>query len=109
MSTAAPVITRYLKAAEEGDLDALVACFTEQGTVVDEGRTYRGREAIRGWRESLRSQWEYTTTVTAGEPDGDARYTIAAHLEGNFPGGVADLTYRFELAGDHIAALAILP
>jgi ketosteroid isomerase-like protein len=109
MSTAPPVITRYLNAAATGDLDTLVACFTDEATVLDEGRTYRGPDAIRGWRESLRSQWEYTATVTASEAAGDGDYIVAAHIEGNFPGGVVDLTYRFELAGEQIAALAILP
>ena len=109
MSSAPTVITEYLRAAETGDLDTLVACFTEHGTVLDEGRTYHGREAIRGWRESLRSQWEYTTAVTGRESQGDAGYIIRTHVEGNFPGGVADLTYRFDLAGERITALTILP
>jgi hypothetical protein len=108
MSTTPHVITRYLKAADEGDSDTLVACFSEGGAVLDEGRTYRGRDEIRGWRESLRSQWEFTTTVTGGEPDGDARFIFRTHVEGNFPGGVADLTYRFMLAGGQIADLTIL-
>ena len=30
-------------------------------------------------------------------------------LEGNFPGGVADLNFRFTLAGDRIAELVIAP
>jgi ketosteroid isomerase-like protein len=107
MSTTPQVVTRYLKAADDGDYDALVACFSDDGTVLDEGRTYRGRNAIRSWRESLRSQWEFTTTVTGSEPDGDARHIVRAHVEGNFPGGVADLTYRFTLTGDQIADLTI--
>jgi ketosteroid isomerase-like protein len=109
MSTTPHVITRYLKAADEGDVDTLVACFTEDGAVLDEGRTYRGRVEIRGWRERLRSKWEFTTTVTGGEPDGDARFIVRTHVEGNFPGAVADLTYRFTLVGEQIADLTILP
>jgi ketosteroid isomerase-like protein len=108
MSTTPEVITRYLKAAADGDFDALVACFTEDGSVLDEGRSYRGRDEIRGWRESLRSAWTFTTTVTGDEPDGDARFIVRTHVEGNFPGGVADLTYRFTLAVDQIADLTIL-
>jgi ketosteroid isomerase-like protein len=109
MSTTPPVITRYLAAADDGDYDTVVACFTEDGTVLDEGQTYRGRHAIRGWRESLRSKWEFTTTITGSEPDGDARHIVRTHVEGSFPGGVADLRYQFTLAGDQIADLAIVP
>jgi ketosteroid isomerase-like protein len=109
MSTIPPVITTYLNAADDGDFDALVGCFTQDGTVLDEGRTYRGRDEIRGWRESLGSKWEFTTTVTGSEPDGSAGYIVRMHVEGNFPGGVADLTYRFTLAGGLIADLSIVP
>ncbi len=108
MSTSTPhVIRRYLSAADEDDLDTLVACFTDDGTVLDEGRTYRGRQEIRGWRESLISQWEFTRTMAGDEPAGDAEHIVRMHVEGNFPGGVADLTYRFTLAGEQIADLTI--
>ncbi len=74
---------------------------------VVQGRTYRGREEIRGWRESLSSQWEFTRTMAGDAPAGDGRHIVRMHVEGNFPGGVADLTYRFTLAGEQIAALTI--
>jgi hypothetical protein len=32
--------------------DALSRCFTEDGTVDDEGRDYRGRDAIRQWKQA---------------------------------------------------------
>jgi ketosteroid isomerase-like protein len=108
MSTTPPVITTYLKAAADGDFDALTGCFTEDGAVLDEGQTYRGRDEIRAWRESLRSKWEFQTTVTGSEPDGSTGYIVRTHVEGNFPGGVADLTYRFTLAGERIADLSIV-
>lgn len=108
MSTAPNVITRYLKATDEDDIDTLVACFTEDGSVLDEGRTYRGRNEIRGWRERLQSQWEFTRTVTGSEAAGGGQYIVRTHVEGNFPGGVADLTYRFTLAGGQIADLTIV-
>ncbi len=110
MATTTPqVVTRYLRAADEGDLDTLVACFSEDGTVLDEGRTYRGGHQIRDWRESLSSQWQFTRTMTGDEPAGDGQHIVRMHVEGNFPGGVADLTYRFTLAGEQIADLTITP
>jgi hypothetical protein len=33
---------------------------------------------------------------------------VRTHVEGNFPGGVADLRYQFTLAGDQIADLTIV-
>jgi SnoaL-like domain len=100
-------VTTYLKAADEDDLDALAACFTDDGTVLDEGRTYRGREQIRARRESLSSQWEFTRTITGSESQAGG-YLVRTHVEGSFPGGVADLSFRFTLAGDLIRDLTIL-
>ena len=101
------VVTRYLAAADAHDSAALAECFTSDGTVVDEGRTYVGREAIKGWRDAVASQWTYTTTVTGSEPDGAGGYQVSAHIEGDFPGGEADLTFSFELDDDLIEALYI--
>ena len=39
----------YVDAVNTGDLDALVAAFTDDGEVVDVTRRIRGREAIRTW------------------------------------------------------------
>ncbi len=44
-------IAAYLAAEEAKDADALSCCFTEDGTVRDEGRDYRGRDAIRQWKQ----------------------------------------------------------
>jgi ketosteroid isomerase-like protein len=108
MSTTPDVVANYLKAADEGDLTAVAGCFTDDGTVLDEGRTYHGRDEIRAWRERLSSQWEFTRTITGSEPQPDVGYLVRTHVEGNFPGGVADLSLRFTLAGALISDLTIL-
>jgi uncharacterized protein (TIGR02246 family) len=65
MTTTPEVISRYLQAADAKDTAAVAACFTEDGTVVDEGHTFTGRDEIIGWREKTISQWIYTTTIPA--------------------------------------------
>ena len=39
----------------------------------------------------------------------DGTWTAVNHIEGDFPGGVADLRYRFVMAGDLVAELVIAP
>jgi hypothetical protein len=106
MSTPA-VVTRYLAAAPARDFAALADCFSANGTVTDEGHTYRGRSEIIGWRESLASQWTYTSTITGSEQVTEDEYRVDVHLVGDFPGGVADLTYRFVVQDGLIADLTI--
>jgi SnoaL-like domain len=107
MTTTPEAIVRYLKAADDKDARALASCFTTDGTVVDEGRTYRGHDEIVAWRENLASQFEYTTEVLSSDPVGEDGYRVTVRVEGNFPGGVADLGYDFRLRDGLIAALTI--
>jgi hypothetical protein len=106
-ATAPEVVDRYLDSAKAGDAEALAGCFTADGTVLDEGVTYRGREKIVAWRVALASKYTYTTTVTGSEPAGAGAYRVTVHLVGDFPGGEADLAYRFALRDGLIAALTI--
>jgi uncharacterized protein (TIGR02246 family) len=106
--TATPdVITRYLRAADEKDFQALAACFTEDGSVVDEGKTHVGRDAIRRWREGTVAQWTYTTTVTGTQRVASDHFAVAIHLEGDFPGGEVDLTQTFTVSDGLISQLVI--
>jgi ketosteroid isomerase-like protein len=102
------VITRYLRAADEKDAQALAACFTADGTVVDEGVIYTGHDDIVGWREGALSKWTYTTAVLRTESVSDHEHLVFVHIEGDFPGGTADLTYRFTLRAGLISALRIV-
>ena len=40
-------VAEYLAAEEAKDADALASCFTEDGTVHDQGKDYHGRGSIR--------------------------------------------------------------
>jgi ketosteroid isomerase-like protein len=105
--TTPDVINRYIAAAAAQQLDEIAACFTEDATVLDEGKTYRGRAEIRTWREELVSKYVYTVKVLGSEPDGADKYIVSTLVEGNFPGGRVELKYRFALRGDEIQSLEI--
>jgi len=108
-----PVVSNYLAASDRDDIDAIVACFTEDAVVLDENRHWRGADAIRQWRENVATAYEYTVAIIGsqalGELDGGQRREVYTHLEGNFPGGQVDLTNRFTLRGDLIGGLEIVP
>jgi ketosteroid isomerase-like protein len=101
-------VTEYLAAAEARDVQALAQCFTPDATVLDEGRTYRGHQEIIGWREALASQFTYTSQVTEAGPGADGSCLVGLHIEGDFPGGVVDLRYRFTFRDGLIESLAIM-
>jgi uncharacterized protein (TIGR02246 family) len=108
-----PVISEYLAASDRGDAEAIARCFAENAVVVDEGQEWRGTAAIRRWRATVATAYQYTVQVTGaealGEVDGVERHNVYIRLEGNFPGGKVDLTDRFALRGGRIARLEIVP
>jgi len=101
------VITRYFAADARRDIDAIVALFSDDAVVVDEGQTYHGREAIRGWREGAASVYQYTTQVDDTKHFDAASYLVTGRLTGNFPGGTAALQWRFTVQNDLISRLEI--
>lgn len=101
------VITRYFTAQSKRDFDSLVALFTDDGVVIDDGKTWTGAAEIRAWRDTAASVYEYTTDVVSVQPTGNDEYAAQVHLEGNFPGGTVDLDYKFTLDDQRIRRLEI--
>jgi ketosteroid isomerase-like protein len=102
-------VRAYLAAHDARDVDAVLACCTDDAVVVDEGRTYRGQPEIAGWMRRSASEYTYTSALTGAARIDGQRWIATKHLEGDFPGGVVDLDFRFTLRGDHIAELVIAP
>lgn len=103
------VIRTYLVAQQALNADTAVATFTPDAEVTDEGRTYRGRDEITTWLSEAGSEYTYTTEFDHASTVGTAYADVVQHLEGDFPGGVADLHYRFTLDGELISRLVIEP
>lgn len=102
-----PVVVRYLAAHRLRDTPAQLATFTPDASVTDDGETYDGVDAIRQWLEGTAGEYTYTIEPTAVHHAGDQRYTVTQRLEGDFPGGIVDLHFRFALRDDLIERLVI--
>jgi hypothetical protein len=102
----APVAAYF--SADKGDGEAVSRCFTETAVVKDEGHTYRGRAAIRQWKEGVSARYRYTSEPFACEQTG-GKTVVTGRLTGNFPGSPVDLRFFFGLEGDKIASLEIIP
>ena len=105
-------ITRYLREADpqhKANAHDLLSAFATDATVIDDGNTYTGHDEIHRWRETEASEYIYTVGVSHVEKLDDTQYVVTKHLEGDFPGGVVDIIYRFTLANDLITRLEIAP
>ena len=102
-------VTGYLVAHQARDLDAAMRHYTVDAAVTDEGQTYIGHDEIHAWLARSASEYTYTTELISATRAGDDRFDAVHHLEGNFPGGVVDLHFRFTLRDGLISRLVIEP
>jgi ketosteroid isomerase-like protein len=99
-------VAEYLVAEQAKDAAALSRCFTENGTVHDEGQDYRGRDSIRLWKHAADAKYRYVLQTVNVQTFGDV-VTVRARLTGEFPGSPVELDHIFKLSGDKIASLEI--
>ena len=107
MSLALPKpVTNYLAAVEAKDTEMLTLCFAEDALVRDEGREYRGLDAIRSWKQETQTKYKYRMEPLDASVSGKT-VKLRARLTGHFPGSPVDLDYSFTLANDKITSLEI--
>ena len=103
------VIRRYFVLDADRDIELIVALFSDDATVVDEGETRHGTMAIRAWQAGPASRYTYTTDVLGTDALSADRLVVTGRLTGNFPGGTVVLKWDFTVAGDRVSQLVIAP
>ena len=102
------VVRRYFE-LDPHDVDGFISLFSDDATVVDEGKTYHGLGQIRAWRTGPAIKYTYTTEVLDREAGSAGRHLVTARLTGDFPGETVDLRCEFAVTSDHISRLVIAP
>ena len=44
-----PIIQKYVAVSNQHDVKSILACFSDDAVVRDEGKEFRGKEMIEGW------------------------------------------------------------
>ncbi|WP_072802611.1 hypothetical protein [Rhodococcoides yunnanense] len=101
-------IKTYMTTLSTPEDGRAAATFTAEAVVTDEGRDYTGRDEISTWLKASVGEYTYTSEFTGATTTGTT-IDVEQHLEGNFPGGVVDLHFRFTLDGALISQLVIEP
>ncbi|UOZ06403.1 nuclear transport factor 2 family protein [Amycolatopsis sp. WQ 127309] len=100
-------VREFFAAHVVNDADTASSFLAEDVVLVDQGETFRGREKAHAFLRDAGSEFEYTTEQLGARRVDDAHWVVTVRLEGSFPGGVAELDYRFALRDDLIAGLVI--
>jgi hypothetical protein len=99
-------IANYLAAVDAKDVGLLALCFSEEAVVHDEGREYRGLDAIKSWSQETQTKYKYEMEALDASVSGK-NVRVRAKLTGSFPGSPVELNYMFTLANDKIISLKI--
>lgn len=100
-------IRAFHEAQEARDADRALALLTPRAVISDVGESFEGEAALRRFVAEAGAEFSYTDEVTGVARDGEV-WVVRHHLEGDFPGGTADLDYRFSLEGDRVDRLDIV-
>jgi hypothetical protein len=102
-------IKTYLAANAAREDGRALETFSPDAVVTDEGHDHVGRRQIEAWLTGAASEYIVTTTFTSATVVDADTVDVLQHLEGDFPGGVADLHFRFGMTGELIDRLVIEP
>ena len=100
-------IRAFLEAQETRDPESALALLTPQAVIADVGESFTGEKELRRFIVEAGAEFTVTTDITKVARDGEV-WVVSEHLEGDFPGGKADLDYRFTLQGERIERLDIV-
>lgn len=100
------VVEDLVHAQNTFDSVAYANCFSETGVMLEEGKPYKGREAIRHLIEETNEKYrsimkpiEYTESGTSG--------ILSADVSGTFPGSPLVLKFHFDIIDGKIQYLKV--
>lgn len=102
-------ILDYLAAHDARDVDAALRTLDPEVTITDEGRTFRGTDGAGDFLSNAGAEFTFTTALVGALRVGAERWVAVNRIEGDFPGGIAELHYRFTMDGGLITELVIAP
>ena len=100
------VLADYFAATNAHDVGMMIAAFTEDATVHDEGRDHVGAAAIRAWMKETIEKYDYKVEPIESSRN-DSSAVVLVSLRGKFPGSPITLQYAFTLSGERVARLEI--
>ncbi len=92
--------------ADRCDGPSVARCFTNDGVVIDEGKTHVGLAAIEAWKTAASAQSSYVADPIGFEKT-DRGCIVTGRVMGDFPGSPVNLRYLFALDRGRIASLEI--
>jgi hypothetical protein len=108
LTTLPETAATYIRATNNHDAAAFIACFTKNAVVNDAGRVFRGIEAIKAWSDHEIMDAQVTLEVL-DVADRDGETVVTTKVDGNFDRtGLPDpliIDHHITVEGDKIVGL----
>jgi hypothetical protein len=99
-------LDEYFDATNAHDVTAMIAGFTADSVVADEGRQYHGLAAIRDWMQETIEKYDYQVAPIRSSQSA-LETVVLVSLRGAFPGSPIQIHYAFTIESQKIARLEI--
>jgi ketosteroid isomerase-like protein len=100
------VIKEYIDASNAHDVNAILSCFSDDASVLDEGRDFRGKKMIEDWVVKTIEKYKFHFTPLSVKSD-DPKIVVSVEVSGTFAGSPVTPDYRFTIESGKILSLAI--
>ena len=100
------IIQKYVAASNQHDVKSILACFSDDAVVRDEGKEFRGEEMIEGWLVKTIEKYKFQFKPVSIKGD-NTEGVLAVKVSGTFDGSPITLDYHFTIEGDKIGSLTI--
>jgi ketosteroid isomerase-like protein len=100
------IINDYVNASNRHDVKSILACFSEEAVVRDEGKEFRGKEMIESWIVRTIEKYKFQFKPLSVKED-DGEVVVSVEVSGTFLGSPVTLDYHFKLENEKILSLAI--
>jgi ketosteroid isomerase-like protein len=100
------LINGYINASNAHDVKSILACFSDDAVVHDEGETLRGKESIEGWIVKTIEKYKFQFKPLRIKVD-DPEVVVAVEVSGTFDGSPVNLDYHFTVENEKILSLTI--
>jgi ketosteroid isomerase-like protein len=101
-----PIIQKYVAVSNQHDVKSILACFSDDAVVRDEGKEFRGKEMIEGWIVKTIEKYKFQFKPVSIKDD-NAGVVVTVGVSGTFDGSPITLDYHFTIEGDKILSLTI--
>jgi len=90
------LVTKFVETQNTYDSKAYIQCFTETAIVHDDGKTHKGKEAIKAWIEDANERYKSVMKPINYE-ESASKGVLTAEVSGTFPGSPIVLKFHLGL------------